>query len=225
LSGNLESLNSLIDEYDESIEDSTVTHNDHYDIAKDMDDIIGKMKAQVEIISDSITAIRSQVVTLNNDEIEDKVFTIDELIKYIDLLTKNTLKQYLIVLNFVVRIRKNKEISGNLNALVQVINNLIMNSIESYEGKTNQIIDIIIGKVGENLEISVSDTGKGIPPNIQNKLFKEIIITDDGEKTGLGLFMAYSNIKAQFGGDIKFTSEVGKGSTFNVIIPMDGKEM
>jgi PAS domain S-box-containing protein len=218
ITGDITELNCLIEEYETSVGDPTVTIEDHYEIAKDMTDWIDKMKIQVENISDSITAIRSQVVTLNSDE--DSIFSIGELIKYIDVLTKNTLKQYLIILNFIVRVRKNKEIKGNLNALVQVINNLIMNSVESYQGKPNQVIDVVIDNVDNNLEISVMDTGCGIPKKIQDKLFKEIITLENGNKTGLGLFMSYSNIKVQFGGDIKFVSEEGKGSTFTIVIPM-----
>jgi signal transduction histidine kinase len=219
ITGNIAELNSLIEEYVESVGDPSVTVEDHYEIAKDMNDSVARMKEQVENISDSITAVRSQVITLNNDD-EASTFTIEELIKYIDILTKNTLKQYLIVLNFIVRVRKNIEISGNLNALVQVVNNLIMNSIESYEGKPNQIIDVVVDKVNNNLEISVIDTGIGIPEKIQQKIFKEIIANDKNDKAGLGLFMSYSNIKVQFDGDIVFTSVEGKGSTFKIILPI-----
>ena len=154
------------------------------------------MKEQVENISDSITAVRSQVVTLNNED-EKNSFTINELIKYIDLLMKNTLKEYLIVLQFTIRIPRNYEIKGNLNSLVQAIDNMIMNSIESYHGKTNQIIEIFVEKKDNHLAISVIDTGCGIPKRIQNKIFKEIITKEYSEKVGLGLFMAYSNIKAR----------------------------
>ena len=55
---------------------------------------------------------------------------------------------------------------------------------------------------------------------VQEKLFKKIITTKGKNGTGLGLFMSYSNIKAQFDGDLKFTSEEGKGTTFNLIIPI-----
>lgn len=110
-----------------------------------MNNVLDKMKEQVENISDSITAVRSQVVTLNNED-DKNSFTVDELMKYIDLLMKNTLKEYLIVLQFTSRVPKNFEIAGNLNALVQAIDNIIMNSIESYHGKTNQTIDIVIEK-------------------------------------------------------------------------------
>ena len=51
-------------------------------------------------------------------------------------------------------------------------------------------------------------------------LFKEMITTKGKNGTGIGLFMSYSNIKAQFNGDIQFKSEVGKGSTFVIIIPI-----
>ena len=55
---------------------------------------------------------------------------------------------------------------------------------------------------------------------VQEKLFKEMITTKGKNGTGLGLFMSYSNIKAQFNGDLKFTSEEGVGTTFNLIIPI-----
>lgn len=180
----MEQLESLINEYEMSVEDKSVTIKDHYEIADDMNEWLNKIKIEMENISDSITAIRSQIVTLNNDD-KDTIFTIGELVKYIDILTKNTLKQYLVGLNFAVKVSKDKKITGNLNSLVHVINNLIMNSIDSYEGKTNQMIDILIEEVDKNLEISVTDTGKGIPKNIQNKIFKEIIPTKSNEKTGL----------------------------------------
>lgn len=219
ISGDLEGINNLIKEYEESVGDETVTLDDHYDIAKDMTDCLDKMKEQVENISDSITAIRSQVVTLNNKD-ERKTFTVSELVKYIDVLMKNTLKEYLIVLQFTIRVPKNFEINGNLNALVQAVDNLIMNSIESYHGKTNQTIEIVIDKKDKNLEISVVDTGCGIPKRIQDKIFNEIITKEGVDKVGLGLFMAYSNIKAGFNGDIVFNSKLKKGSTFTILLPL-----
>ena len=191
-----EGINRLIKEYEESVGDKTVTIEDHHEIANDIMDILNKMKEQVKNISDSINAVRSQVVTLNNEGEKD-VFTIGEVIKYADLLMKNTLKEYLIALQFTVKVPKNFEMKGNFNVLVQVINNLIMNSIESYHGKKNQIIEIVIEKKEGNLAISVIDAGCGIPKRIQNKIFKEIITKEDSEKVGIGLFMAYSNIKAR----------------------------
>lgn len=196
LSGELECLNNLIKEYKESVGDTSVTINDHYEIANDMIKWLNKMKEQVENISNSITAIRSQVVALNNED-NKSLFTVNELIKFIDILMKNTLKEHLIVLQFVSRVSRDFEIRGNLNALVRVVNNLIMNSIESYHGKTNQTIDIIIEKNENNIEISVIDTGCGISKKIQDKIFKEIITNKESDKFGLGLFMAYSNIKAR----------------------------
>lgn len=175
----------------------------------------------MEQISDAITAIKSQIVVLNNDE--KTSFTVEDLVKYVEILMKNTLKQKLIILNFTIKVpQKTTEIRGNFNSLVQVINNLILNSIDSYEGKTNQIIEIVIYKEKNNLIISVIDNGKGIPKSVQNKIFKEIIYSNE-EKNGLSLFVSYSNIKAGFGGEMTFESSE-KGTVFNIIIPIETKE-
>ena len=187
-----------------------------------MKEWVEKMKEQMEIISDAITAIKSQIVILNNDE--KTVFSVDELVKYIDILMKNTLKQKLIILNFTIKVPKDLTmLKGNFNSLVQVINNLIMNSIDSYEGKTNQIIEVVIDKKENNLIISVIDNGKGIPKSIQNKIFKEIIYSNSEEKNGLSLFVSYSNIKAGFGGEMNFESNKN-GTKFNIILPIENKE-
>ena len=71
-----------------------------------------------------------------------------------------------------------------------------------------------------NLVISVTDYGKGIPEDIQEKLFKEMVTTKGKNGTGLGLFMSYSNIRAHFNGNMRFESEVGKGTTFEIILPV-----
>ena len=60
----------------------------------------------------------------------------------------------------------------------------------------------------------------GIPKHIKNKLFKEMITTKGKNGTGLGLYMSYSTIRAHFNGNITFESEEGKGTIFNIIIPI-----
>ena len=56
---------------------------------------------------------------------------------------------------------------------------------------------------------------------VKEKLFKEMITTKGKDGTGLGLFMSYSNIKAHFSGTMTFESEENKGTTFNIIIPIE----
>ena len=70
----------------------------------------------------------------------------------------------------------------------------------------------------ENVYISISDTGKGIPPDVLHKIF-EPYFTTKPEGSGLGLTMTYKVIK-EHGGDIQVHSEVGKGTRFTLILPV-----
>lgn len=218
ISGASEGLTDLINEYKSSITDPTVTIQDHYAIAKDMEDWIEKIKNYTAYMSDVITAVRGQAVALTNDV--DETFTIEELVKRVDILMKHELKSALVNLNISVQTDKTFEMHGNINSLVQVINNIISNAIQSYNGKPDQIIDFTVFKENRKIIITITDYGCGMSEEVQEKLFKEMITTKGKNGTGLGLFMSYSNIKAQFNGDLKFTSEEGKGTTFNLIIPI-----
>lgn len=218
ISGASEGLTDLINEYRSSITDPTITIQDHYAIAKDMEDWIEKIKSYTAYMSDVITAVRGQAVALTNDV--DETFTIEELVKRVDILMKHELKSALVNLNISVQTDKTFEMRGNINSLVQVINNIISNAIQSYNGKPDQNIDFTVFKENRKIIITITDYGCGMSEEVQEKLFKEMITTKGKNGTGLGLFMSYSNIKAQFDGDLKFTSEEGKGTTFNLIIPI-----
>lgn len=217
ISGATEGLTDLIKEYEESIVDKDVTIDDHLAIANDMRDWISKIKSYLEYMSDIITAVKGQAVTLSENTVDS--FTVEELTKRVDILMKHELKKALITLNLDLKVPTSLMIHGNINGLVQVINNMISNAIQAYKGKEGQTIDLIITQEKNDVIVSVRDYAGGLPKEVQEKLFKEMITTKGKDGTGIGLFMSYSNIRAHFNGDITYSTEEGKGTIFNIILP------
>lgn len=218
ISGALEGLTNLIKEYDDSIDDPEVNSQDHHAIAKDMSEWIFKIKTYTEYMSDIITAVKGQAVTLS--EADSVHFSLDELVKRVNILMKHELKNAIIYLNISMKTDEHTKINGDINSLVQVINNMISNSIQAYNGQTNKNIELILETKDNNVLIHVKDYASGMPKKVQEKLFKEMITTKGKNGTGLGLYMSYSTIKAHFNGDITFESELGKGTTFTIILPL-----
>ncbi|HEX4131819.1 MAG TPA: ATP-binding protein [Pirellulales bacterium] len=73
---------------------------------------------------------------------------------------------------------------------------------------------------GEYLRFTVSDTGCGMPPEVQQRVFEPFFTTKEiGKGTGLGLAMVYGSIQ-QHDGAILLDSEVGRGTTFTIYLPM-----
>ncbi len=98
------------------------------------------------------------------------LFTIEELVKRVDILMKHELKNAIIYLNISLKTDENTIIHGDVNSLVQVINNMVSNSIQAYEGKTEQTIDLIVEKEDNNLLISIKDYASGLPDKVKEKI-------------------------------------------------------
>ena len=224
IAGGLEALLDLAAEYDESIEDKNVTKEDHHEIAAEIKDWVGKIKPYCAYMSDVIAAVKGQAVRLSDSTTDG--FTLGELVKRVEILMNSELKKHKCRIGIDSSVDTGIELRGEVNSLVQVINNLIMNAIDAYKGgegvihlKINKKDDGKSGGNKEYIEFAVKDYGSGIPEEVQQKLLKEMVTTKGKDGTGLGLFMSYSTIRGRFGGDMRFESEEGKGTTFYVTVP------
>ena len=217
VSGGVTELTDLVKEFDDSIGNPTVNDQDMHEIAKDMNVWLQKIRTQISYMSEVITTVKGQAVSLSGDDTVD--FTIKELFGHTHILMKHELQSALVTLNIINKVDDNTILKGNINSLVQVLNNLISNAIQSYKKEPNKSIDLIAEIEKNDILIKVKDYGPGIPENIREKLFKEMITTKGKEGTGLGIFMSYSMIKAKFNGDMRFETS-NKGTEFIINIPI-----
>ena len=104
--------------------------------------------------------------------------------------------------------------------LNQVFLNLLTNAVQAITHDKGKI-KITTRKEGEHVVVKVSDNGTGILPEHLNKIFEPFFTTKEvGKGTGLGLSIVYKIIE-KHGGKISVESEVGKGSTFTVLLPIE----
>jgi len=109
-------------------------------------------------------------------------------------------------------------IAGDEAQLQQVFMNLISNAIDAI-GKDG-LIKVTSLRNDQNITISVTDNGPGIPREQQKKVFDPFFTTKNtGNGTGLGLWVTYDIVK-RMGGTITLKSEMEKGTTFMVKLPI-----
>jgi PAS domain S-box-containing protein len=113
----------------------------------------------------------------------------------------------------------------------QVILNMIINAAHAIgdvvgDGSEKKgIIKVITRKDGDFAEIRISDTGTGIPENIRSRIFDPFFTTKKvGRGTGQGLTISHSVIVEKHGGTISFDSDVGRGTTFIIRLPIENGE-
>ena len=118
-------------------------------------------------------------------------------------------------------------LGGELN---QAILNLIVNaghalaSTEKTESSKKGLIQISTRQQGDRVKILVSDNGTGIPEAIRSKIFDPFFTTKNvGQGTGQGLAIVYSTIVDKHYGTIELESEVGKGTTFIIHLPVEDR--
>jgi two-component system NtrC family sensor kinase len=113
-------------------------------------------------------------------------------------------------------------IGCNAGQLSQVFMNILVNGAQAITGFGEITIKTRLS--GERVLITISDTGSGIPEEKLDRIFEPFFTTKEiGQGTGLGLSIAYDIVK-KHGGEIGVVSEVGKGTTFTVALPLEGEQ-
>jgi signal transduction histidine kinase len=100
--------------------------------------------------------------------------------------------------------------------LKQAVLNLVLNAAEAMPNGGQ--LRLILSRRGEVAEITVADTGKGIPLENRQKIFQLFFTTRPGG-SGIGLASTFRIVQL-LNGSIDFTTEVGKGTTFRIELPL-----
>jgi PAS domain S-box-containing protein len=103
--------------------------------------------------------------------------------------------------------------SANLRS---AFTNLVLNAVDAMP--TGGSITLSARRVGPEVEVAVGDTGTGMPPEVQARVFEPFFSTKGEKGTGLGLAMVHGVVE-QHGGRISLESKVGQGTAFRMLFP------
>ncbi len=104
------------------------------------------------------------------------------------------------------------------NQIQQVLVNLVTNAVQAMPQGGKLYIGTRSGRTTESVEVTVMDTGKGIPPEFLPHIFDPFFSTKGEGGTGLGLSVSYGIVRNHHG-DIRVESKVGVGTTFTIELP------
>jgi two-component system NtrC family sensor kinase len=120
-------------------------------------------------------------------------------------------------------------VTADTSQIQSVLLNILLNALDATDPGGSVAITSRLQsspeKAGQRgVDLVVTDTGCGIPPENITKLFDPFFSTKEvGQGTGLGLSVSYGIVE-RHGGAIRVKSEVGKGSTFTIWLPLEGKK-
>jgi PAS domain S-box-containing protein len=160
----------------------------------------------------------------------------------IDVIVEEVLKFIRSTIPATIKINKHinskSAIIGNQTQVHQILMNLCTNAAHSME-KEGGMLDVSLKDIdidenfynqslqtayGKYIEIAVSDTGSGIEPDIIDSIFEPYFTTKSlGEGTGMGLAMVHGIVES-YNGKITVDSQLGKGTTFTIYLPVTGKK-
>lgn len=179
---------------------------------KDSSDDLTESIARIKIIIEGLrTYARADSLTVETVDLHTEITNTLRLIKSvfhdngIDIISSLDAEKHLI--------------TGNKGRIQQVLMNLLTNARDAIENSATKKITIRTENEDQNILIHIVDTGKGIPENIQNKIYEPYFTTKEaGKGTGLGLGISTAIIR-ELGGEISFKSEAKKGTVFTVSFP------
>jgi PAS domain S-box-containing protein len=169
--------------------------------------------------ADLVTSFKQ--VAVDQTSSQRRLFSLTEVTAEIILTLSPTLKKTEVtVLQNIPDTIKMDSYPGPLG---QVINNLINNALlHGFEGRSSGTIQMTAQKTVDNwVEMTVHDNGVGIPPSNLNRIFDPFFTTKLGAGgSGLGLNITHTIVTSILGGRIQVQSEVGKGTSFIITLPL-----
>jgi signal transduction histidine kinase len=181
-------------------------------------DYLEMMKDRVNSLDDFI----KDIIDYSRNSRMEVVLTDVDLVKLVEeVIMNNRFLKKADKVKVTAKIDINKALKLDRNRVFRVLNNLVSNAIKYNDiTKENPIVKISASVEHQTLFIEIADSGKGIREEIQDKVFDMFYRgTDNGEGSGLGLYIAREMVQ-KMNGTLTFSSHLGKGTTFKLVIPL-----
>ncbi len=161
------------------------------------------------------------------DRIEKANACINHAIKTTLVIAKN---EYKYVADVTTDLGELPPVSCHINQLNQVFLNIIVNAAHAIADKVagtgkRGVINISTYLAGDDVVVAIRDTGGGIPEAVRDRIFDPFFTTKEiGKGTGQGLAIARSVVVDKHGGHLRFTTEIGRGTTFYIRLPIQAEQ-
>ena len=219
IAGCATAVETLVKEAWDSLGDPEVTEEDYNEIYGEVDGWLSKIRSSCSYMSDIITAIKGQAANVSTSE--EREFTLDELIRRTVLLMRHELQSSGCKLSTEYDPRLRVTLHGDINNLIQVMNNLVSNAIDAERDCARKEIVVGFRESATHMSLYVKDTGRGVDPRARSRLFQEMITTKGTKGTGLGLYISNSVVRGKFGGTMWMEDNPDGGSIFGFSIPIE----
>jgi signal transduction histidine kinase len=189
-----------------------------------MEDVPRAIDSSIDGLDRIGTIVRSMREFAHPDQEQKGFADLNRAIQSTLVIAKN---EYKYVAEIDAQLGELPPVSCHLGEINQVILNLLVNA-------SHAIADVVkgtenLGKItvctrldGDEVELSIADTGTGIPETERDKIFEPFFTTKEvGKGTGQGLSHAHSVIVKKHAGTLRFETEDGKGTTFFIRLPID----
>lgn len=202
----IKNLLNIVQSYVELLE---IEVDDSSEFKEYIDNIYAELNLIHGLVMDILDFSKNSI-TLKPTRIE-----LEEFMEHVIKHTSIMLKPYNV--KFICDYPKNVDFTGDREKLFRVFFNLINNALDVVG--ENGKISFTVSKEGENLTFVVEDNGRGIPPELIDKIFDPFYTAGKEKGTGLGLAVAKDIITAH-NGSIRVESKVGEYTKFIVMIPI-----
>ncbi|MBM3463248.1 MAG: response regulator [Armatimonadetes bacterium] len=194
--------------------------------SKDVTQIQKDLETIEEAADRTIEITRNLLSWVRPEKVRRDVIDINQVItQAVNLVTTTFAKRNITV---TTRLAPVPGVAMSKAEIQDIVMNLIINASHAIDESKDGQIKVSSGIDDGKVVISVSDNGCGIPAENLSKIFLPFFTTkgalggSDTPGTGLGLYVVYGIIKG-YNGDVKVDSEVGKGTTFRIILPIPEK--
>ncbi len=188
-------------------------------IVGDLENIFTDLSGGMKRITDIVQSLRVYARTSKDDERDTNILL--ELLQQVLLIIKNEVKYVAIIK---LDVPEDIKLYCNRIQIGQVFVNIILNAIQAIKSQNKNFLGSILIRArcqNDKVIIEFTDDGPGISKEHLHKIFEPFFTTKEiGQGTGLGLSISYDIIVNKHNGSFDVKSEIGKGTTFVITLPI-----